>query len=826
LRVAGLSSGFALFDDVGSEYERHGETFAYHPFPNRFFSSRESGVDRGPQMRLVLGAADHEAPEIVGDLVLDAHDLAAGEIAAAWTTPRDRGPAGTLGFFARFQESEPSAEPRRFDWETARPVALDRVPPAGAPGERESLRLGGFAPGGRVTLGLRAVDAAGNLGPIAIAEGHASSGWSVPAIEVPSAPAAAGPHASPRSIGPGSSTARLGAAEVVVVDALDVVNLRTGALVPAREPEYRTENALWSAADRSVHLAAARNEFAAVQIVISRPFDGVHAEVEFDDASMQARLFAGRGVSVAGGRCVDPLVPWPCSSPRAPLPTTRALDELAQPDASDRCVAVFLDVYVPHEAARGPHSGKLVLTRGADRLEIALRVNVWAFTLPDRLSFVPEMNAYSLPDPPAERGWYRLAHEHRTCLNRLGYDWGGRPSAGCAPGIAATGSAASGSGAPGSGANDFEWTAFDARFGPLLDGSAFADLPRAKAPVDTFYLPLNENWPVPVEEHFHGGYWADEALDSKYFEHFAHASALWAEHVRERRWTAPLFECYLNGKVYYKEKGWSRCSAPWIFDEPTHAQDFWALSCFARAFHAGVDGRAGDAKLAFRVDLSRPEWRRDLLDGLVDVSVVGSAIVPYRDRVIEKKRRNGEIVFRYATANQVGTSNVMPDAWCLDTWCLGADGVIPWQTIGTERSWSTGDPLALLYPGGPAGLADPVPSARLKAFRRGEQDVEYLVLWAQALGVPREAVAERVLATLPLQASGAPVASGASGAANDEAGELVYPALSPERLELFRRALGRKLDALAPPPREQLVDLRSPARDAAHAPVRTTVLRR
>src|SRR5207247_1854153 len=72
--------------------------------------------------------------------------IAAGEIVARWTTPSDRGPAGTLGFFARVQvdpeagevNSKPR-EPMRFDWEAARAVPLDRVPLAvgalGAVGE-------------------------------------------------------------------------------------------------------------------------------------------------------------------------------------------------------------------------------------------------------------------------------------------------------------------------------------------------------------------------------------------------------------------------------------------------------------------------------------------------------------------------------------------------------------------------------------------------------------------------------------------------------------------------------------------------------------------
>jgi hypothetical protein len=51
-----------------------------------------------------------------------------------------------------------------------------------------------------------------------------------------------------------------------------------------------------------------------------------------------------------------------------------------------------------------------------------------------------------------------------------------------------------------------DWTSRDRRFGPLLDGSAFADLPRKGVPVECFYLPLHENWPSPMEGNYNGSY--------------------------------------------------------------------------------------------------------------------------------------------------------------------------------------------------------------------------------------------------------------------------------------------------------------------------------
>jgi hypothetical protein len=62
--------------------------------------------------------------------------------------------------------------------------------------------------------------------------------------------------------------------------------------------------------------------------------------------------------------------------------------------------------------------------------------------------------------------------------------------------------------------------------------------------------------------------------------------------------------------------------------------------------------------------------------------------------------------------------------WCLSAWSKGACGVLPWQTIGSGNCWREAEQTALFYPL-PGG---PMPSVRLKAFRRGQQDVEYLTL--------------------------------------------------------------------------------------------------
>jgi hypothetical protein len=443
------------------------------------------------------------------------------------------------------------------------------------------------------------------------------------------------------------------------------------------------------------------------------------------------------------------------------------------PAADGSCV----EIRVPKDARPGRHAG--VLRVGGRAVPFA--VTVWNFALPDRLSFIPQMNAYGLPGH--EREFYRLAHEHRTVLNVLPYGWTGAARA--APQVLPDGT--------------WDWSAWDARFGPLLDGSAFADLPRGGVPVDAFYLPLNENWPVDQDRFFKGGYWIESAYEPAYWDEFRRAAGRIADHVAGKRWTEPLFEFYLNNKVYFKkERGdrWNGSSAAWIFDEPVNTQDFWALRRFGVEFWRGVAGRDGP-RFVHRADISRPQWQRDLLDGVVTSEVVSGILRTYRDRVVARSRRLGTILSMYGAANPLGTPNAGSAAWCVESWALGADGVVPWQTIGTAASWEKPDDLALFYP----GKDGPVPGLRLLAFRAGEQLVEYLTIYCAVSGEPRDAVAAAVLAEPGIAAT-------MKKTSEADAGSSVFTSATPGALARLRLRLGAWLDRAAPGDRDRWHDPR------------------
>jgi hypothetical protein len=404
------------------------------------------------------------------------------------------------------------------------------------------------------------------------------------------------------------------------------------------------------------------------------------------------------------------------------------------------------------------------------------------------------MNSYGLP--PNERDYYRMAHRHRVVLNKVPYAHRGTVEQGCAPKWDG---------------KRLDFKAWDERFGPYFDGSAFADLPRKGVPLERFYLPLFENWPTPMEGNYNGDYWADRAFPARYRAAFVEVSRQFAEHFRAKGWDDTMFECYFNGKNNFKAEGWSRGTCPWLLDEPFNFQDYWALRYFGAAFHEGVSkAKPGKAKLVFRCDISRPEWQRDALDGLLDDNVVGGAFRRYRRIVLDRKEAQGQVVIEYGTTNAIEDANVQPVGWSIDAWALGVDGVLPWQTIGDNNSWKQADTLSLFYPAPSGWGGAPVPSIRLKAFRRGQQDVEYLTLWSIAKGEPRWAVGRRVREALGLVAE-----RKGTGAGGEDAGVVHYGRLRPQDLAALRDRIGDDLSKLKPPPKRRLVDLRTPPRDVS-----------
>lgn len=753
-RVANVSKGFILYDDTGTEWRRDGDKFELIHMPNRFVYSRDQNRASAPYFVVEFDGGDKTPPAPVGEIQSTPDPSGPGGTILSWTTPADRGRAGTVGFLVASTTIE---------------VPLDRVPLAKRPGQRVEMRLDNSRKPSvsEAVVTVSAIDGAGNTSPPTAVRVRFPDRKTKPLPDPVVLPILDRPGPLPR----------LGSAEIAILDELDKVQPVSGEMIPAHPQGYLVANHLWDSARRTVGLHAAKNEFVAFQVMLKGPSKGVTAKLEFEDAPKIAATI-GRYHSVESKR--GPL----------PDPITAVTGPIDVPESGHTSESLHVEIYIPHAIKAGRHRGQLTLASGNDRLTLPVNLEVWDFTLPDSLSFLPEMNCYGLPEN--ERDYYRLGHAHRVVLNRVPYSHNGRVHDGFAPRWDG---------------KTIDWTAWDKRFGPLLDGSAFSDLPRKGVPIECFYLPLFENWPTPIDPNYNGDYWADRAFTASYRRAFVEVSRQIAEHLRSKHFDETLLECFFNGKHDFKRNGWSRATSPWLLDEPANFQDFWALRYFGQAFHEGINLAApGKAKLVFRADISRPQWQRDILDDVLDVNVCGSVFRRYRPMVLERKERLGHVLFEYGSTNPIEESNLQPAAWTLDLWTLGADGVLPWQTIGEAGSWTKADELSLFYPGHDGG--PPVPSVRLKAYRRGQQDVEYLTLFSQTTGSPRWAVASQVRETLKLAGE-----RRGTGSAGEDAGRIDYDKLAPSDLWSLRMRIGTALSASHPLAKRKLVDLRTPRRD-------------
>jgi hypothetical protein len=107
-------------------------------------------------------------------------------------------------------------------------------------------------------------------------------------------------------------------------------------------------------------------------------------------------------------------------------------------------------------------------------------------------------------------------------------------------------------------------------------------------------------------------------------------------------------------------------------------------------------------------------------------------------------------VWNYASSNHPRDTNVTLRAWAWRVWLNGGDGLLPWLATRTQGAWEKAQPLTVFYGGEKFGRMEPFASLRLKAYRRGQQDMEYLNLLARSRGWSREILSRAVRDALDL----------------------------------------------------------------------------
>ncbi len=508
-------------------------------------------------------------------------------------------------------------------------------------------------------------------------------------------------------------------------------------------------NSVWDAGGETVRLQSVQNEFLSFQIVIEslgEPVEGIFITAQDLDgstrlnASKHIHLYRESFVPIEDKFYPDELVPLDLGG-IVPFSTSDPAEEIV----GQRAAVIWVDIYIPERTPIGRYVSTIKVSyHGSLRLaEFTVELDVVDILLPDRLSLDVDLLSYgeedfarafpgvlvaSSPHREIELAFHRMAHEHRVTYSVLPYAQGGIMLEGYAPSLRGSGERI----------RVTNWMDWDRRFGPLLDGSAFSDLPRAGIPLRHFVLPFSLEYPCAFR---HWGTDRYAAENRAFAEEFIF-------HIAQRGWTEPSYV------VYYSQR--ERCGFfPWDLDGPGGPEDADVLRSLSTMLRDSLHGHPGiDAGL--RIDLSQIRgsqykhaldyFQRELI-GYFDLWNIhhpawdGSAIQAARTA------QSGADVkiwfYLHPCVTPEPSDNIRDLPWL--AFRRNSGGIcFRNQRCDEYSSERTGPLRPLLYSGAKYGLHGPLPSIRLKTLRRGLQEYELLKMAEEQKGrEAASAVAEK-----------------------------------------------------------------------------------
>ncbi len=498
-----------------------------------------------------------------------------------------------------------------------------------------------------------------------------------------------------------------------------------GAFLETVPAEYRGANGRFGG--KRIRLRAARRETVAFVLVleaVDQPVTNLTVAVEAPDG-VAARVQALRSITTGDGPLPEVLVGPEGTTLGASLGDLATNGDTGAPGA--KVQQVLIELEIPAGYTAGKYEGQVQISGGATAT-VPLDLWVRDFSLPAATTFLLELNTYSYPNYYATFGAIqRLVRRFRCHVNVVPYAHSGRTRMDM---IKPDGSSMDEDGyndfkagdKTGNWAPDFTWA-----FGPFFTGEAF-DGP----PLRQFYLTFHENWPLPMKAfHAAGNMDAFTTFDPSYGQTWTDVLTDFAKLAADSGWSGTGFQVYLNNKPGPNNP------TPWSLDEPASLWDFRALNYYSTLFDEAALGAGVDIR--FRVDISRPEYHRGHLDR-VDLYVCNAGVCGgFARTVADQREKLGFEYWTYGSANAVTASNHHIQAWAAITFGQGGNGVLPWQTLGKGASFLAGaddgaQRLAMVVVAEDAQAPEVWGTLRLAAYRRAQQDMEYLRLMQAAGG--------------------------------------------------------------------------------------------
>ena len=662
-----------------------------------------------------------------------------------------------------------------------KPVQRWQIPFAAAAGSKQTFPVQYLPPGKDIKVEVAAVDACGNSSAFAAAQCKTSPEVTVPTLpEMDMIPPQGGPAVV--FIGPPPLYGKL----VWAFPENSKLDPITGVIVQEKGMQKANRhNSVWDGGSHTVRIPAARGEIAGFQLALVSPDDTpIEVTCKVDGlGGIKVNTFREWFVNIAGAKGVKTNSWQP--DYMIPLKDGETL-KLPAPDnkiPNQKAAVLAIDLIIPANEPPGEKDGTITLN---GEMKLKLQVVVYDAVIPPELNFIPELNCYNGPlgDAGTEKFFdaFRVAHYYRCVINRVPHHHNGGTDKDWSADVGPDGHVT-------------DWSRFDKNLGPLLDGSAFKDSPRASVPVPLLYLPFNESYPLPVKEHYKPGDnvplagkdWKpihdmlakspEDSFDQAYKDSFAACVKDYVKHFEEKGWSRTIMEGFNNNKVQYgsveeivdgkpvldkdgkKKRVPGMTGTAWTLDEPNTWLDWQALLFYSKLFHKGLSD-VKTVKFAFRSDISRPMWQGNCMDGFMEMMVGGGAQFEMLPLMQNFKRRTGAIVFDYGGCNSQDRSNHNTTAWVLKSYVHGCDGALPWQSIGGDNAFDTGDFIGkdgiadngnmLVVDGSGRFGVNAVASMRLQSFRSGAQLVELLRLLEKKNNWSRTHSAALVSQRLPL----------------------------------------------------------------------------
>lgn len=550
---------------------------------------------------------------------------------------------------------------------------------------------------------------------------------------------------------------------------------RTGA-IPLDHPDFDLSQG-------GVQLRAAKNETVAFQLIfrtvdstkpIEVSIDSSHWIMQsgkpandFEQQSFQAHYHhVSNGAYSWGPKTA--VLPWPADYPDALIPQKKACSSEAQalfssislPASKHKNQALWIDTYVPPTMPAGRYQQLVTVKLSGDILTIPINLTVFNTTLPDKPSFdaVGELyRTYRLEGAGEDRStaqwqvlshcYQQLAHQHRMVFMER------------TPDIPT-----------GEKRDNYIRT-----FSPVLSGKLFT--------TEYGYIGTGQNTPVSVwRTPWPQAYnvTLEAALNDAVLERYKALSREWAETVHQQGWAETRFFAYIFDEVDGPHSGPDTKSENETYLAMVHQQMERMQQTIDAGVQQAIDAGAPqtDIDLLWTSHANPASWagKAELdLTGKVRLwSPNASAADP--GFLAERISEGNKAWFYHSGHPAVGAHSINASGIEMRTWGViaaryGLQGNFMWAVnLGSderpfaEPSYKPDDDRfgngVMVYPGnqldkiGFDKAPGPIPSMRLKAWRRGLQDAELFLLAKEQDSVAADALIEMMIPAALADAEG------------------------------------------------------------------------